>query len=229
MNAAAQNGSGRNPKTDSHVTCRGCGGTFDACFAEWCACERRSRTLRCTACGACFCSAPQRYQQSFWARAPLTLREDPHRFRIEENEVLTALPAKPPVQRPPTVLVVDDDEEMRSLVVSLVEHLGYGAIASADPREALLLAQRPDVDVIISDALMPTLDGREMCRRIKETSHGAHKKTLVMTSLYVGIRYSNEAFAEFKVDGYVKKPLDLPKLAELLGRLAPLPLVPAPG
>jgi CheY-like chemotaxis protein len=206
-------------------TCRSCGAEYDALDAQWCDCDRQSRTLRCAACQECFCSAPISYQYAFWSKAPQRLRTDSRRFRLDNVGVLRQQPLAAAVQKPPTVLVVDDDEEMRTLVSCFVEQLGYTVVTSGDPREGLMLAQKSDVKVVISDALMPGMDGREMCRRIKETAQGATKKVIVMTSLYTGARYSNEAFALFRVDGYLKKPLDLNALAELVQQFAPLAAV----
>lgn len=71
------------------------------------------------------------------------------------------------------VLIVDDDEAMRSIVACFVEQLGYSALAIGDAQEALRMAAMHRFDVVITDTLMPVLDGRELCRRLKSIPAGA--------------------------------------------------------
>jgi DNA-binding response OmpR family regulator len=67
-----------------------------------------------------------------------------------------------------TVLVVDDDHDIRVLVRTLLERAGYGVVDAADGREGLraLHARRPDL--VVLDATMPGLDGWETLERIRE-------------------------------------------------------------
>jgi DNA-binding response OmpR family regulator len=67
-----------------------------------------------------------------------------------------------------TVLVVDDDDDIRVLVRMLLERAGYGVVDAADGREGLraLHARRPDL--VVLDAMMPGLDGWETLERIRE-------------------------------------------------------------
>ena len=77
-------------------------------------------------------------------------------------------------------------------------------------------------DVVLTDALMPKMDGRELSRQLKET-HGNRIKVILMTSLYKSPRYRNEAQHVFKVDEYLVKPLNYDELRDALRRVAPLP------
>jgi CheY-like chemotaxis protein len=75
-------------------------------------------------------------------------------------------------------------------------------------------------DVILTDALMPKMDGRELCRRLKE----AHPqlKVVLMTSLNTASHYRTEAGHVFKIDEYLAKPLRYGELRAALQRVAPL-------
>lgn len=205
------------------VLCGSCNVPFDASAAEFCNCDVPLRTLRCPSCELCFCIATSPTKTRFWTNAPLSLRHDPRRFGMRHPVFeLAAAPVLEAVATAPVVVIVDDEEPMRSLVGSFVQQLGYRVRIAADPDDALELAQEDDVAVLITDALMPRMDGRELCRRLKASAAGATKKVIVMTSLYTARRFRIEAFSVFRVDEYISKPIDLTGLAAILQRFAPL-------
>ena len=212
------------PYTTSYMTaCHACGENFDALHTRWCECLVPLRTLKCAHCESCFCQAPLPYKRSFWMNAPLELRQDLRRFHVQlKSAVMTARVPNARARRRPVVLVVDDDEAMKSLVACFVHQLGYHTLTASDPIEGLDVVATRYVDVVITDALMPKMDGREMCRRIKATREGADKKVIVMTSLYKSRQHESEAINRFGADAMVKKPLDLKSLATLLQRFAPI-------
>jgi len=207
--------------------CHSCGDVFDALAARWCDCVVPLRTVVCTHCGSCFCRAPLPYKRGFWSGAPRQLQQNPRRFLVQ----LTGAPALAvaahshaitAASRRPMVLVVDDDEPMKSIVACFVEQLGYRVMSSSDPVAALSMVATHDIDVVITDALMPRMDGREMCRRIKSTPEGAQKKVIVMTSLYKSRVMRAEALDLFGVDEMITKPVDFTALSKLLDNLAPI-------
>jgi len=89
-------------------------------------------------------------------------------------------------------------------------------VVARNGQEGLDLAKRYRPDLVLSDALMPQMDGREMCRRIKEDPETAGAKTIVMTGLYTAVKYRTEAHKAYKVDDYLTKPLDFALLREML-------------
>lgn len=209
------------------VTCWSCAKTFNALASRWCSCDVKLRTLECPHCNTCFCKAPVPFKQKFWSTAPPSLRENPNRFRV----VPTAEAAPKPAEqmsyviqpRRPHVLVVDDEEPVRSLAACYVEQIGYEVTTASTPDEALLIVDAMGIDVVLTDALMPKMDGRELCRRLKQT-HGSRIKVIVMTSLYTARRFQIEARHLFKVDEYLAKPFQYEELRAALHRLAPLSL-----
>jgi CheY-like chemotaxis protein len=68
-----------------------------------------------------------------------------------------------------TVLVVDDEPVVRSIVCRLLEEWGFGALEAADGEEALRLAQAEDGDLalVVTDLLMPRMDGYEFARAFR--------------------------------------------------------------
>ncbi len=69
------------------------------------------------------------------------------------------------------VLILEDEENIRSFVVINLERAGYQAIEASTGQEALdRLNENPDVGVAILDIMLPDIDGFEVCRRIRATS-----------------------------------------------------------
>lgn len=67
-----------------------------------------------------------------------------------------------------TILIVDDEKEIRDLVDIYLKSDGYNTIKACDGLEAINLLQQNDVDLIILDVMMPNLNGIEACLKIRE-------------------------------------------------------------
>lgn len=65
------------------------------------------------------------------------------------------------------VLLVDDNDEFRTVMTLALESYGYAVTAVADGKAALDLLQRERPDLIISDLHMPLMDGRTFCKRVR--------------------------------------------------------------
>lgn len=196
------------------VSCYNCQGPFDALSSSWCSCLVSKRTVVCSGCLTCFCKAPIAYRQRFWELAPQSMWDRV----IAEGKTALDLPPNPPpedVSRP-LVLVVDDEPDIQRVALRTIGSLGYGVVFARDGMEGLELARRYRPDLILTDAFMPKLDGREMCRRLKADATTAAAKIVIMTGVYTAARYKSEAFREFHADDYLAKPLQFRELSDLL-------------
>ena len=71
-----------------------------------------------------------------------------------------------------TILVVDDDKEIADLVEIYLVNDGYRVLKASDGSQCLdILAEHPEVRMLILDIMMPGIDGLEVCRRIRKTSN----------------------------------------------------------
>jgi PAS domain S-box-containing protein len=82
------------------------------------------------------------------------------------------------------VLVVDDHPTNRELVVTLLEHRGHRALEAADGADALRLARAQRPQLVISDILMPTMDGFELVRQLRADPQLAHTNVIFYTAHY---------------------------------------------
>ena len=196
------------------VACFSCRQPFDAFEAAWCDCLVSRRSLMCPGCQTCFCKAPQSFKQKFWGAAPRTLWDRAaaeHRPAEELPENLDVASVEHPL-----VLVVDDEKDILRIAFAAITRLGYCAIVAGDGEEGIALAVKYKPDLILTDAFMPKLDGREMCRRIKLDPQTSAAKVVVMTSLYTASRQKYEVYKEFRADDFLPKPLEFRALEELL-------------
>ena len=71
----------------------------------------------------------------------------------------------------PTILLVDDEDSVRTVLAFPLERDGYRVIQAADGEEALRLFEAEPVDLVVLDIMLPKLDGLEVCRRLRTTSN----------------------------------------------------------
>ncbi len=71
----------------------------------------------------------------------------------------------------PRILVVDDEPQIVELLRSYLRRDGFDVEEAADGEAALAAMPRVQPDLVILDLMLPRLDGREVCRRIRETAH----------------------------------------------------------
>jgi CheY-like chemotaxis protein len=66
------------------------------------------------------------------------------------------------------ILVVDDDDLVRETAVVLIKSLGYGTVSVANAQDALRLVMDDGIDAVLTDIMMPGIDGLELAKRIHE-------------------------------------------------------------
>src|SRR5260370_33695246 len=74
------------------------------------------------------------------------------------------------MNHPPRVLIVDDNEVNRDIIVARLEAHGYETLQAADGQEALTAVAQHRPDLVLLDVMMPNIDGIEVCRRLKSDS-----------------------------------------------------------
>jgi DNA-binding response OmpR family regulator len=107
-----------------------------------------------------------------------------------------------------TVLVVDDNERLRTLVKSYLTQEGYRVVTAADGREALFVARQEKPDLVILDIMMPEMDGYEFIR-----VHRKEKETPIIM-LTAKLEESDTVLGlELGADDYISKPFSMRILA----------------
>ena len=69
-----------------------------------------------------------------------------------------------------TILLVDDEESIQTLLTFPLERDGYRVVQSRDGEDALRRFDEEDVDLVVLDVMLPRLDGLEVCKRLRSQS-----------------------------------------------------------
>ena len=115
------------------------------------------------------------------------------------------------------VLVVEDNQTLADMTARLVGLLGYQAQVSYSGAEALLVAQQWQPEVILLDLGMPYMDGFAFTRQLRQQPFGEAVSIIALTGY--GQESIQEQVAQAGFAAYLLKPLNLPRLRELLQRL----------
>jgi len=131
------------------------------------------------------------------------------RTRAEAPEAVAQIPEKP-VGEGARILIVDDDEGVRSVAAQIVEELGYGVLVASGAREALRLLESESVDLLITDIVMPETTGVELARQVRAR---APKLPILFASGYADVKTFGE---ELEDETVLKKPF---RIAEVAARI----------
>lgn len=115
------------------------------------------------------------------------------------------------------ILVADDDAFIRHMLTRYLEHEGYQVVEAADGEATLKLYFEHLPDLVLLDALMPGIDGFEVCQRLQAMTQGNVAPILMITGLE-DEKSVDQAFAIGVVD-YVTKPIHWAVLRQRVKRL----------
>jgi len=111
-----------------------------------------------------------------------------------------------------TILVVDDEDVIRQMVAIVLDAEGYSVLEAASPAEALRVCDEFDgaIDLLITDVVMPGMNGAEVARRIAATRPGI---AVLYLSGYTQGTLGNHGVSDPEIH-HLQKPFDGPELAD---------------
>jgi CheY-like chemotaxis protein len=122
-------------------------------------------------------------------------------------------------RRERTILVAEDDADIRLMMSTLLGMKGYRVVEAGDGQEALDVAQRERPDVVLMDLQLPRLNGFAVARFIRQSDALRHMP-IVVVSAHDPAKHRNLALAA-GCNAYVQKPIDFDRLNELIVSLLP--------
>lgn len=129
----------------------------------------------------------------------------------QKKEVLTVPRQAPPASgeavRDLSVLLAEDDPALRRYLEVVLERAGYRVVSAGDGLEAMKAALTSSIDIVITDAVMPNLDGNELCRFFRSTPRFSHIPIVLLSALE-----KKEAQPAFEPDAFLGKPVSPEKL-----------------
>jgi signal transduction histidine kinase/ActR/RegA family two-component response regulator len=148
----------------------------------------------------------------------------------EQAEQKTPEPTGPPeppacgtLDWTPQVLVVEDDKDIRNLVVLLLKSRGWQASVATGGKEALHRLESDTFDLVLMDWQMPDMDGREVTRAIREKEKGSAKHLPIIALTGHARKDDRERCLEAGMDDYLTKPFSTVQLFAAMERLLQKP------
>ena len=143
----------------------------------------------------------------------------PEMTSAEIDSITVSQPITVPAEAPeqdedaPTVLIVDDNADIRTYLQSIL-HGQYRVLEAEDGKRGLELAREQVPDLIVSDVMMPVMNGLEFCQQVKKDDISSHIPVILLTARALE-KHQIEGY-ESGADAYITKPFS-PEL--LLARI----------
>jgi len=110
------------------------------------------------------------------------------------------------------VLVVEDDQDNREMLIKVLRHHGYRTIEAVDGQEAVDRARAENPDLILMDCYIPKMDGYEVTRRLKGDQEFQHIPIIALTAH--AMKGDREEALAAGCDGYIAKPVNVRELPQ---------------
>jgi CheY-like chemotaxis protein len=117
-----------------------------------------------------------------------------------------------------TILVVDDEDNIRRMVKELLRQEGYQALSASSGKEALATLKKKKVDLVLLDFFMPEMSGREVAEQMRADSATKNTKIAFLTVAEFGKSGMDRLKALGSID-YIRKPFDNNDLIKRINKI----------
>jgi DNA-binding response OmpR family regulator len=111
-----------------------------------------------------------------------------------------------------TVLVIDDEEVIATAISRALKKEGYSVIITSDYKTSIKVIANSEIDLIISDVMLPYTGGFDIVDYVKNNEELKHTPVILVTGMDRDILYSSS----IKADAVVSKPFDMERLIALV-------------
>ena len=119
-----------------------------------------------------------------------------------------------------TILLVDDNENLRTTVKYLLDEMGYNTVLANDGKDCIKklkdLAKTKTPDLILLDIMMPSMDGWDTAAEIKKNLEWKDIPIIFLTAVD---NPSGETFGKIIGDDYIEKPFDIDDLKQKISKI----------
>src|SRR5258705_13727421 len=113
------------------------------------------------------------------------------------------------------LLLVEDDRALRRYLEVVLQRAGHKVVAAADGLEAMKILLNTTMDVVITDAMMPNLNGYELCRFVRSSKHLSQLPIILLSALE-----RKDAVPEAEqIDAFLSKPISPENLLDCIAEL----------
>jgi len=118
-----------------------------------------------------------------------------------------------------TILLIHYDPRSQEKHRRMLMENGFNVITAKDGASAMATFLEDEPDLILLEAMLPRVHGFEVCADLKKTTLGRKTPVVVMSSIYKGRKYRDEAIHTHGADEFLEMPMDPAKLVAALNRL----------
>ena len=111
------------------------------------------------------------------------------------------------------ILYVEDEKDILKLTSMVLEDYVGKLYTASNGKEALEILKKKNIDVVLTDILMPKLNGIELIREIRKNHRG--EISIIVTTAHTETQYLLDCI-ELQVDGYLLKPIDVDELLRVI-------------
>lgn len=115
----------------------------------------------------------------------------------------------------PTILVVEDYADSRAMLKLLLESQGYSVFTASDGREALTIAGRENIDLVLTDFGLPDINGVSLVRQLRRKNEHLNRIPIIMLTAFDAKEYQGSATQAGCTDFLIKPP-DYDKLEKII-------------
>jgi CheY-like chemotaxis protein len=128
-----------------------------------------------------------------------------------------------------TILIIDYNPRSIEALKTPLEQAGYRVEVAHDGVSGIREFERIEPDLTMVEAMLPKRHGFEVCQELKSTGHGRKSPVMIVTGVYRGHKYRNQARHQYGCDRYLEKPLTDAQLLAAVRELLPGRSVEAPA
>ncbi len=122
---------------------------------------------------------------------------------------------------PLTALVAEDSARQRDDLVAELKSLGVETMSAKAGFEALKLITEHRPELILLDGLLPEMHGFEIARAVRALDRDYHPRIVIITAIYKGTQYQNEARLRYGINDYLIKPVKTDALRAIVQQMRP--------
>lgn len=115
------------------------------------------------------------------------------------------------------ILVVDDSATVRKVITSFLQGEGYEVVTTSDSAKVVDLIEEINPDLVISDIMMPDMDGYTFLRRIRKIKAQESLPVIMMSTKKR--EAMEDLFVSYGISGYLEKPFEKEELVTLIKKV----------
>jgi CheY-like chemotaxis protein len=118
-----------------------------------------------------------------------------------------------------TILLVDDEYALVESLTELFQDQGYRVLSAGNGKDGLARFEAEKPDLLITDLMMPIMDGRELIRAVRALTSGESLPIILISASTRPVAMADAEGASLEVRAFLRKPIQWERLRDLVAKL----------